>query len=282
MHMNDYFDIYGPPIKYASIKEFRIVQREYIYRPVYVESIITEQKFMKKSTYSKYVFEKMMPYAAILDESDRRGVFSGIKANSFGESVGKELLGDIRETVGDKLNIKAIKAKKYKCTNQSGRIFSVYLDEVPALVMSADGKFTDVMKDDPLYQLIGDSTMPAINIIHALVIHADQNYTFYGNGIQIDDIQQEYHRLQRELDQYNQEKKGPKRLLGKAKIEGIEDNSPKEIPVFPKISIPTFKRSAKNESTKEYEIAEIKKLFENGSISEEECKERIQEVIDSI
>ena len=280
--MSDYFDIYGTPIKYSSIKEFRIVQREYIYRPSYVETVFTEQKFMIKSTYTKYVFEKMIPYAAIMDESDRRGVFGGIKAGAFKEAVGKEILGDIRETVGEKFNVKAIKAKKYKCINQAGRILTTYLDEIPALVMRTDGKFTDVSKDDAMYTMLGESIMPAINMIHALVIQADQQYIFYGNGIQIENIQAEYERLKFELDQYNSEKKNQKKLFGKSKTEGIEEKPVKEIPAFPKLSLPTFKKSGKEVGTKEQEIIEVKKMLEAGSISEEESKERIQQIIDSI
>ena len=280
--MSDYFDIYGTPIKYSSIKEFRIVQREYIYRPSYVETVFTEQKFMIKSTYTKYVFEKMIPYAAIMDESDRRGVFCGIKAGAFKEAVGKEILGDIRETVGEKFNVKAIKAKKYKCINQAGRIFTTYLDEIPALVMRTDGKFTDVSKDDAMHTMLDESIMPAINMIHALVIQADQQYIFYGNGIQIENIQAEYERLKFELDQYNSEKKNQKKLFGKPKAEGIEEKPVKEIPAFPKLSLPNFKKSSKEVGTKEQEIIEVKKMLEAGSISEEESKERIQQIIDSM
>lgn len=280
--MKDYFDIFGTPIKYSSIKEFRIVQKEYIYRPAYVETVVTEQKFMKKSTYTKYVFEKMMPYAAILDENDRRGVFGSIKTNSFGESIGKEILGDIRETVGDKFNIKAIKGKKYKCTNQTGRVFSVYLDEIPALVMSAEGKFTDVTTDDPMYLMIGESIMPAINIIPALVIKADQVYTFYGNGIQFDDIQKEYQRLQFELSQYNEDKKEQKKIFSKGKKESIEATVNKEINMLPKLSLPSFKKEDKKLGNTERDLSEIKKMYEEGIISEEQYKQKVQEIIDSI
>lgn len=254
--MKDYFDIYGTPIKYATIKEFRIVQREYIYRPSYIETVITEQKFMKKNTYTKYVFDKMIPYAAIIDESDRRGVFGNIKSDTFGESIGKEILGDIRETVGDKFNIKAIKGKKYRCTNQSGRVFSVYLDEIPVLIMSAEGKFTDVNKDDLLFYSLGDSATPAINMVHALMIRADQTYIFYGNGIQIENIQAEYQRLQHELDLYNQSNKGPKKFLGMKKAEQIEDNKRKELPNFLKLSIPSLKCPEKVDVNKESDINE--------------------------
>lgn len=283
--MNDYFDIYGTPIKFSSIKEFRIVQKEYIYRPVFMETVVNEQKLLKTTTYKKYVFHEMRPYAAILDENDRRGVFSNIKASTFKESIGKEILGDIRETVGDKFNIKAIKGKKYKCTNETGRVFSVYLDEIPALFVSVEGKFVDVTTDNPMYWELGETILPAINLVHALVIKADQVYTFYGNGIQVENIYEEYKRLQYELSLYNHEKKEQKKLFSKGKTEALESKgheTSKEIKSLPKISLPNFKCVDKTAQNTENEIAEIKKLYLDGNITAEEYNEKIQKIIDSI
>ena len=41
--MMEYFDIFGTPIPLGEIKDFRIVQREYIYRPVYEEYTMVEK-----------------------------------------------------------------------------------------------------------------------------------------------------------------------------------------------------------------------------------------------
>lgn len=278
--MKDYFEIYGTPIKYANIKEFRIVQKEYIYRPSYIETVCTEQKFMFKATYTTYTFKEMIPFAAIMDESDRRGVLNGIKAGAFKEAIGKEILGDIRETVGEKFNVKAIKTKRYKCINSAGRIFSTYLDEIPALVVRTDGRFTDISKDDATYSMLGESIMPAINMIHALIIQAEQPYIFYGNGVQLDDIHAEYERLKFEIDEYNQQKKTQKKLFSKPSNEGIEEKQQKEFLPFPKITLPSFKKD--QNKTTEQEIIAVKKMLEEGVITEEECKEKIQQIIDSI
>lgn len=278
--MKDYFEICGTLIKYANIKEFRVVQKEYIYRPSYIETVCTEQKFMFKATYTTYTFKEMIPYAAILDESDRRGVLNGIKAGAFKEAIGKEILGDIRETVGEKFNIKAIKTKRYKCINSAGRILTTYLDEIPALVFRTDGRITDVSKEDPTYSMLGESIMPAINIIHALVIQADQQYTFYGKGIHLKDISAEYERLKFEMDEYNSQKKVPRKLFNKSSNEGIEEKQPKDFIAFPKITLPSLKKE--QTKTTEQEIIAVKKMLESGEISEEECKEKIQQIIDSI
>ena len=106
----EYFDIFGTPIPVGEIKDFRIVQREYIYRPVYEEYTMVEKSFMKQKTVKKYRYVCMAPYASIVDESDRRWLFSG-KGDTLKENIGAEILNDIRETIGDKLKIKAIKGK---------------------------------------------------------------------------------------------------------------------------------------------------------------------------
>jgi len=45
--MSDYFEIFGTLIKMNDIKDFRIVQKEYIYRPTYIEN---EKTLMNKIT----------------------------------------------------------------------------------------------------------------------------------------------------------------------------------------------------------------------------------------
>lgn len=49
--MKEYFDIFGTEIKLSEIKEFRIVQKEYIYRPTYVE----EEKSLKNALTGKRI-----------------------------------------------------------------------------------------------------------------------------------------------------------------------------------------------------------------------------------
>lgn len=235
--MNTYFDIFGTPIPFNKIKDFRLVQREYIYRPVYEEYSLIEKSFLKQQTTKKYRYVTMAPYAAIVDESDRRWIFSG-KGNNLKENIGVELLNDVRETIGDKLKIKAIKGKRYLCMNQTGRTFQVYLDEIPVLVQMEDGRPVEIDKDNPLFMALGGTTTPVINIVPALMIRASENYVFWGNGIQIKDISSEYQRLQLEMTEYKQggrkniiEKKGfsvpklPKFNIKKQAMEHVEEDA---------------------------------------------------------
>ncbi len=249
--MSDYFDILGTPIKFEDIKSFRIVQREYIYTPSYKEVRYEQKKFLKTETRTGYEFNTMVPFAAIIDESDRRGVFGNLKGRTPRESMGLEIVGDIRESIGNKFNVKAIKGKKYRCINNSDREFSVYLDEVPFKVQYMDGRIADVQCNDPLYLYLMGASGPAINVVPALQIIADEKYLFWGNGIQMESIslEHEYQRLKEEMEQYRAEKSAKKRLFGKGSAEKIEGKATKELSGFPKLKLPNLKKKeAKDES----------------------------------
>lgn len=265
--MTDYFDICGTPIKYSEIKSFRLVQREYIYRPTYMES--EKQSFLRNK---KYNFFGMQPYAAIYDENEKHSSLKEYKAKDFKESVGKDFIEGVITTIGDKWHIKAITSRKYICVNQAGRKFTTYLEDIPALLMRQDGKASDIHKNDELYPLLGEPIAPAINIVYALQIIAKENYVFFGNDIHLHDVGAEYERLKFELNTYNEEIKTAKSL--KSKIS---------LPKFPDIKL-------KKEKTKELpenasiqnELAEIKAKFSNGEIAEEEYQELINQVMETI
>lgn len=203
--MIEYFDICGTPIKFEDIESFRLVQREYIYRPTYMES---EKNSIFRS--KKYYFHCMQPYAAIVDESEKSSSFKEFKAKNFKESLGRDIVEGVITTIGDKWHIKAISSKKYVCVNQAGRRFTTYLEDIPALLMRRDGKASDINKNDELFPLLGEPIAPAINIVYALQITAKEKYVFYGNDIQLHDVGAEYERLKSELNAYNIEKKDKK------------------------------------------------------------------------
>lgn len=198
--MTEYFEICGTPIKYSEIKSFRIVQKEYIYRPTYMEA---EKTFLNRKP--KFNFYGMQPYAAIVGENEKHSSLNQYKAKDFKESLGKDLIEGVITTIGDKFHMKAINSKKYVCINQAGRKFTTYMEDVPALLMRLDGKASDIHKNDELFPLLGEAIAPAINIVHALQIIAKEEYLFYGNDIQIHDIGTEYERLKAELETFKNE-----------------------------------------------------------------------------
>jgi len=265
--MTDYFDICGTPIKYSDIKDFRLVQREYIYRPTYMEG---DKQFFTRNR--KYNFFGMQPFAAIYDENEKHSALKEYKTKDFKESIGKDFIEGVITTIGDKWHIKAITSRKYVCVNQAGRKFTTYLEDVPALVMRQDGKVSDIDKNDELYPLLGEPIAPAINIVYALQITAKETYVFFGNDIHLHDVGIEYERLKAELNAYNSERQSSKSLKQKLSIPKltelkIKKSKPKELPAG---------------TSTQNKLTEIKSKFSNGEITEEEYRELINQVMETI
>ena len=194
--MDGYFELDGTMISLSSIKSFRVVQKEYVYRPAYKE----KEGFLSKAfSNKKYEFTAMQPYAAIVDEESKKLSLSGFKPGNFKESVGRDLALGVIETIGDKFNMKAIRSKKYHMVTSAGREFWGYLEDIPALVLRNDGRFIDVRSNDEIYPQLGEPITPAVNVVHALMIEADEKYIFYGSGIQSQDISADYERLKAEI-----------------------------------------------------------------------------------
>ncbi len=265
--MTDYFDICGTPIKYSEIKSFRLVQREYIYRPTYMEG---EKQLLSRNR--RYNFFGMQPYAAIYDENDKRSALGEYKTKNFKESVGKDFIEGVITTLGDKWHIKAISSRKYICINQAGRKFATYLEDIPALLMRQDGKASDIHKNDELYPLLGEPIAPAINIVQALQITAKETYVFFGNDIHLHDVVAEYERLKRELNSYNNEKQNSKSLKKRFSL-----------PKFPEIKPKNSKSKELPEvNPTQNKLLEIKARLLNGEITEEEYRELINQVMENL
>ena len=265
--MTDYFDICGTPIKYSEIKSFRLIQREYIYRPTYMES---EKQLL--SLNRRYNFFGMQPYAAIYDENEKRSALKEYKTKGFKESFGKDFIEGIITTIGDKWHIKAISSKKYICINQAGRKFATYLEDIPALLMRQDGKASDIHKNDELYPLLGEPIAPAINIVQALQITAKETYVFFGNDIHIHDVVAEYERLKSELNSYNNEKQNSKSSKKRFAIPKFSEMMPKN----------NKSEELPEGNPMQNKLVEIKARFLNGEITEEEYRELINQVMETI
>ena len=174
--MNEFYEVCGVQIRLKDIKGYRVELCEYIYRPVYEQS---------RSVLGRQIFQfiQMIPYVAVLGESGH--VASG--------AVYK---------VANALNIKALRSKKYRCRKLTGSEFDLYMDDVPVLVLRDDGGESDVYIHDEMYRRIAEPASPIIETVPALVIQAKRDkYTFYGNGIQLEDVQAEYEKLKGLLEQ---------------------------------------------------------------------------------
>lgn len=223
----DFFDIYGTQIPLSSIKSFRIIDVEFIFRPVYSES---KRLMLGALTGKRFEFLSMQPYAAIIGQQGQKSALGEYKAKDFKEALGKDLSGAVIYTIADKLKLKAFKHQKYHCLNLAGRAFTTYLDDIPVMLTWTDGRIAEVFKEDPLYATLDGSTTPGIQYVSTLVIKANETYCFYGDNVQIADAQVEYERLKQELIAYQTQQKSLKLGLDKEKLA---------LPQLPKLSLPS-------------------------------------------
>lgn len=232
--MDKVFEICHVQIPYNKILEYRVIDREYIYRPHYYTS---SDLFRGK----RYVFSHMVPYAAIYAEAEYKSAVKAFKAITLGGSLAQDTVNGILSTIGDKFNIKVWKYSRFTCRNQAGRVFTTYLQDVPASLETAGGKRSEVYPHDELYKGLGEPIAPSIEFVPALLILAkDELFTFYGNGIQVD-AEYEYQRLKQGMAEYLQEKEdaSSKKSLPKSKSK-IPQLAPPRI----NVSLPQFGKKA--------------------------------------
>lgn len=233
--MIDFFNICGTHIPISTIKDFRIIEVEFIFRPVYRES---KKSMMNTFTGKKFEFVTMQPYAAIIGQQGHKSALGEYKAKDFKEALGKDISGAVIYTIADKLKLKAFKHQKYQCLNLAGRAFTTYLDDIPAMLTWNDGRIAEVYKEDPLYASLGGSTTPGIQYIPALVIKASETFCFYGNGVQIADATLDYERLKLEMSHYLTNHKTQKRIVSSEKLP---------LPHIPKLHLPAKTTSCKDD-----------------------------------
>lgn len=217
--MVEYFDICGTHIAISTIKDFRTIKVEFIFRPVFRES---KKTLMSAISGKKYEFAYMEPYAAIIGQQGQKSELGEYKAKTFKEALGKDISGAVIYTIADKLKLKAFKRQKYQCVNLAGRAFTTYLDDIPAKILWADGRTAEVYKEDELHKELNEITTPGVEYITALVIKANDVFCFYGNGIQVADATYEFERLSREQEIFLNDKKRSK----------IQSSGKKALPFF--------------------------------------------------
>lgn len=234
--LQDEFDICGTHIPYAAITDYQVVQREYIYRPAYREHL-TRGLSLRKFVQGKYEFAEMIPYASVLVETDREYKLAtkDAKVGSLKDAIVKDIAHGLLSKASSKVT-----RKRYHCKNIAGRCFTTYLDDIPAVLIRGDGKMSDVYKNDELYPLLGEPIAPVVMTVPALrIITKKEEYLFYGNRIQLEDMNSVYGYLRQQMD-----------LL---KLEQSADKSQKAIkmPQFAKKLLPSIGKKEKNDASDE-------------------------------
>lgn len=229
--LQDELDICGTHIPYSVITDYQVVQREYIYRPAYRERM-NRGISLKKFVAGKYEFAEMIPYASVLVETDREYKLAtkNVEAKTLKDSIIKDMAHGLLSKAGSRVT-----RKRYHCKNITGRCFTTFLDDIPAVLIRGDGKMSDVYKNDELYPMLGEPIAPVVMIVPALRIATKkEEYFFFGNRIQIENIEEVYGYLRQRMDMLKLEKssKGQRTI---------------EMPQFAKKLIPAFGKRAKEE-----------------------------------
>ena len=263
--MIDFFEINHTPLKLSEIKDYRIVEKEMIMRPVFKE--------IGRLFGPKYQFEAMEPYAVILDERGNGASLTDFRPLDLVDSVVKDVMRPINavvDTVGDKLNIKTLKYKEYKCKLLSGRVTKLYLLDVPARMKTKDGRTFDVYKDTPEYRELGEKTTSAVQLVQTLQIvfnTKQEDMLFFGEGVQPINILDTYNNLKIAVltyQAYIKQEKEQQRLASQRKgflgIPHIE---------LPKINI-SFGKQEQAAISNQVALTDLKAKLDSGQITQDE------------
>lgn len=239
--MSQLIDLCGMPIQLDKIKDFRLVKRECLFYPAYQE--MEEQTFSLFARFGaerkkKFKFVKMVPFGMLLSDKEKPQN-GGYEIKSFGEAAVLNVLAGVGKAVenvanlaADVLRIDTSGNKELRIRTQGGRLTSMKLRDIPAKVMFLSGKVSDVYKNDPIYELLGEPIAPTVAVVPTLVITIDKaTHVFLGGGIDLDDAEATYHQLFEVYKQFKEEsekKKAPAAL-------------PKINLSLPKLSMPSIK-----------------------------------------
>ena len=238
--MIEYFEINSTPIKLSEVRDFRVVQREMVMRPVFREVDSSVAKFF---TGKSYKFEAMEPYGVIIGENSNDAATAKFNPLDMVDSVVKDVMRPVNavvDSIGDVLNIKTIKYKKYKIRLLSDRIEETYLADIPAQVITKDQRLIDVYRNSPEHKELGEKTTSAIELVQALQIvfnNKKREMYFYGVGFHPINVSAVYEQLKiamlsyRESVKQLEERKEQETSKGLFGIPGIK---------MPKIELPTI------------------------------------------
>jgi len=239
--MNHLIDLCGTPIQLDRIKDFRLVKRECLFYPAYQE--MEEQTFSLFARFGaekkkKFKFVKMAPFGMLLSDKEKPQN-GGYEIKSFGEAAALNILAGVGKAVGnmanlaaDMLRIDTSGNKEFRIRMQGGRLTNIKLRDIPAKVMFLSGKVSDVYKNDPIYEFLGEPIAPTIAVVPTLVVTVDKaTHVFLGGGVDLDDAETTYHQLFELYKQYQEEtdKKKSSPVLPKINLS------------LPKLNMPSIK-----------------------------------------
>ena len=239
---NDLFEIHGTHISISAITDFRLKEIEYIMRPVYYEKGQSKWGgFFRSQNKHTILFDRMDYYAAIIGEEKYKNAIDEAKTENLRDAVIKTAVLGITDIISNVMKKPSGQKIRYRLMNAAGRISERTLDEIPAVLWREDGKQSEVFPDDELYPLLGEPIAPTIVTVPALYIMTkDGKYVFFGEGIQVDNIEHEYNRLKLAI-------KVVREMRKKQEIEKKEESPNLIENIIGQLPLPFFSGSKKKE-----------------------------------
>lgn len=213
--LQNLINIAGASISLSAIRDFRIVQREYIYRPCYREKKSSIKRIFSSCSYEFY---STLPYAAVVTESEyksinRKSMYVGdsavealnaakdlmetasaiLSGTSPADIIANSTIGAVTGLV-DKIG-SLVASEKYYCVFPSGRTTTTSLSAIPPILTRLDGRTFEPEKKELKTLLPNENTNAMIVNIPALMIKTNVTFLFYGNGLQLANVEQVYNQL---------------------------------------------------------------------------------------
>lgn len=205
---DDLFEIYGTQIELSAIKNYRLRQMEYLLRPVYKEEQCVKKGMLGRSTVeTRIVFAQMEYYAAVIDEQKYKNAVEEQVPFNMAEAVVKTVVEGVNGIVSAIFGGGQRKKIVYHLMNAAERMFYRSYEDIPAVLVRYDGKRSEVFRNDELYSKLGEPIAPTIEKIPALeIVTTTGPYLFFGNGIQLKNIEGDYQRLKMAFEREKQKK----------------------------------------------------------------------------
>lgn len=205
---DDLFEIYGNQIELSSIKNYRLRQMDYLLRPVYVERQAVKKVMLGRTTIETSIqFAKMEYYAAVIDETKYKNAVEEQVPFNMAEAVVKTVVEGLTGAVNAIFGGGQRKKIVYHLMNAAERSFYRSYEDIPAVLVRYDGKRSEVFRNDELYSKLGEPIAPTIEKIPALEIETNTGkYLFFGNGIHLKSIENDYQRLKLAFEEERQKK----------------------------------------------------------------------------
>lgn len=244
--MGQLINLCGKAIHLEDVITFNMDYRRYMFIPCFreVRGIETTKSFWGKetnNTYTRYEFYKQIPYGVVLGDKESPWPGDSFAYKTTGEIIALDLFKRATKSAGDAIHLasRALKIdtsinQKMRILLDGGQVKECRYDELPAKLICSDGREMDVYKNSPAYDQLGENITPNEKRVPVLEVYVAKNkkYIFFGDGINVDNVEEPYQALLTAYNILHADKKTQKKLaaekisLPKINLGSIKFQSP--------------------------------------------------------